>query len=171
MTENSVLVEVVNWQTSKNKLIMLLVRDLVLTLLKYSTLFRMWHIAGINNSLADLWNSELWNSSNKLFRRRTKCQLKCQTAFRWKAGCFPERSAFLSPACGIAEVVLANLESILSLLPLIPVPSSISTSDYSNYNCAFYITCTRTQTGHVDNYLFSISLQLFSQIEGLTWPN
>ena len=54
VTDNSALVEVINRQTSKHKLIMLLVRDLVLTSLKYNILFRARHIAGIHNSRADL---------------------------------------------------------------------------------------------------------------------
>lgn len=53
VTDNSALVEVINRQTSKNKLIMLLVRDLVLTSLEYNILFRARHIAGIHNSRAD----------------------------------------------------------------------------------------------------------------------
>jgi len=52
VTDNSALVEVINRQTSKNKLIMLLVRDLVLTSLEY-ILLRARHIAGIHNSRAD----------------------------------------------------------------------------------------------------------------------
>lgn len=53
VTDNSALVEVINRQTSKNKLIMLLVSDLVLTSLEYNILLRARHIAGIHNSRAD----------------------------------------------------------------------------------------------------------------------
>lgn len=54
VTDNSALAEVINRQTSKHKLIMLLVRDLVLISLKHNILFRARHIAGVNNSCADL---------------------------------------------------------------------------------------------------------------------
>jgi len=49
VTDNSALVDVINRQTSKHKLITLLVRDLVLTSLKYNILFWARHIAGIHN--------------------------------------------------------------------------------------------------------------------------
>lgn len=54
VTDNSALVDIINRQTSKHKLIMLLVRDLVFTSLNYNILFRARHIAGVHNSLADL---------------------------------------------------------------------------------------------------------------------
>ena len=54
VTDNSALVDIINQQTSKHKLIMLLVRDLVFTSLNYNILFQARHIAGVHNSRADL---------------------------------------------------------------------------------------------------------------------
>lgn len=54
VTDNCALVYIINRQTSKNKLIMSLVRDLVFTLLNYNIPFRARHIAGVHNYCADL---------------------------------------------------------------------------------------------------------------------
>ena len=54
VTDNAALVEIINRQTSKHKLVMALVRDLVITSLKHNILFRACHIAGVYNSRADL---------------------------------------------------------------------------------------------------------------------
>lgn len=53
-TDNAALVDIINRQTSKHPLIMMLVRDLVLSALKHNILFRARHIPGINNTRADL---------------------------------------------------------------------------------------------------------------------
>ena len=66
-TSNSALVDVINRQTSKHKLIMLLVQDLVLTSLKYNILFRDRHIAGIHNSCADLLSRLQVNQFKQIF--------------------------------------------------------------------------------------------------------
>ena len=67
VTDNSALVEVINRQTSKHKLIMILVRDLVLTSLKYNIPFRVRHIAGIHNSRADLLSRLQVNQFKQIF--------------------------------------------------------------------------------------------------------
>lgn len=67
VTDNSALVEVINRQTSKHKLTMLLVRDLVLTSLKRNILFRAQHIAGVNNSCADLLSRLQVNQFKQIF--------------------------------------------------------------------------------------------------------
>ena len=67
VTDNSALVDVINRQTSKHKLIMILVRDLVLTSLKYNILFRARHIAGIHNSCADLLSRLQVNQFKQIF--------------------------------------------------------------------------------------------------------
>ena len=54
VTDNGALVEIINRQTSRHQQIMILVRDLVLTSLKYNILFRCRHICGRANSRADL---------------------------------------------------------------------------------------------------------------------
>ena len=54
VTDNSALVDIINRQTLRHKLIMLLVRDLVFTSLNYNILFRAGHIPGVHNSRADL---------------------------------------------------------------------------------------------------------------------
>ena len=54
VTDNGALVDIINRQTSKHKLIMLLVKDLVSTSLNYNILFQARHIAGVHNSHADL---------------------------------------------------------------------------------------------------------------------
>ena len=43
-TDNAAIVDIINRQTSKHQLVMILVRDLVLTSLKYNILFRARHI-------------------------------------------------------------------------------------------------------------------------------
>ena len=53
-TDNAALVDIINKQTSKHKLIMILVRDLVLTSLQYNIEFRAYHIPGVDNTRADL---------------------------------------------------------------------------------------------------------------------
>lgn len=67
VTDNSALVETINRQTSKHKLIMFLVRDLVLTSLKFNILFRAKHIAGVNNSRADLLSQLQVNQFKQIF--------------------------------------------------------------------------------------------------------
>ena len=52
-TDNAALVDIINHQTSKHKLVMILIRDLVLTSLKHNVLFRARHIPGLNNTRAD----------------------------------------------------------------------------------------------------------------------
>ena len=67
MMDNTALVEIINRQTSKHKLIMLLVRDLLLTLLKYNILFRARHIPGAHNSCADLLSRLQVNQFRQIF--------------------------------------------------------------------------------------------------------
>ena len=52
-TDNAAVVDVINKQTSKHPLIMILARDLVLTSLTYNILFRAHHIPGVHNAGAD----------------------------------------------------------------------------------------------------------------------
>ena len=52
-TDNAAFVDIINQQTSKPKLVMALVRDLVLTSLQYNIVFRTKHIKGVHNTLAD----------------------------------------------------------------------------------------------------------------------
>lgn len=54
-TDNAALVDIINQQTSKHKLVMVLLRDdyLVLSCLRYNVLFRARHIPGLRNSQAD----------------------------------------------------------------------------------------------------------------------
>ena len=53
-TDNAALVDVINKQTSKHPLIMVLVRDLVLTSLRHNIIFRARHVPGVDNTRADL---------------------------------------------------------------------------------------------------------------------
>lgn len=53
-TDNAALVDIINKQTSKHPLIMILVRDVVLTALRHNILFRAFHIPGVDNTRADL---------------------------------------------------------------------------------------------------------------------
>ena len=52
-TDNAALVDIINKQTSKHKLVMVLLRDLVLSCLRYNILFRARHVPGLQNSQAD----------------------------------------------------------------------------------------------------------------------
>ena len=52
-TDNAAIVDIINRQTSKHQLVMILVRYLVLTSIKYNILFRARHIPGVHNSGAD----------------------------------------------------------------------------------------------------------------------
>lgn len=52
-TDNAAVVEIINRQTSKDKSIMVLIRDFVLLCLNHNILFRAKHVPGISNSLAD----------------------------------------------------------------------------------------------------------------------
>lgn len=53
-TDNAALVDIINKQTSKHNLIMILVRDLVLTSLRHNILFRAFHVPGVDSTRADL---------------------------------------------------------------------------------------------------------------------
>ena len=53
MTDNCGVVDIINKTTSTNRPIMKLVRQLVLTCLKYNILFRSRHIPGYQNVIAD----------------------------------------------------------------------------------------------------------------------
>ena len=53
-TDNAALVDIINKQTSKHSLIMVLVRDLVLTSLRHNIVFRAYHVPGVDNTRADL---------------------------------------------------------------------------------------------------------------------
>ena len=53
VTDNAALVSIINQQTSKHKLVMIMIRDLVLTALNYNIIFRARHIQGLNNTRAD----------------------------------------------------------------------------------------------------------------------
>ena len=53
VTDNAALVSIINQQTSKHKLVMIMIRDLVLTALNYNIIFRARHIPGLNNTIAD----------------------------------------------------------------------------------------------------------------------
>ena len=52
-TDNAAIVDIINQQTSKHPLVMILVRDLVLKSLTYNILFRACHIPGVHNTGAD----------------------------------------------------------------------------------------------------------------------
>ena len=51
--DNEAVVPILNSQTSKNKIIMSIVRKIVLVLLKYNLQMKVKHIPGINNTLCD----------------------------------------------------------------------------------------------------------------------
>lgn len=53
-TDNAALVDIINKQTSKHSLVMVLVRDLVLTSLRHNIIFRAHHVPGVDNTRADL---------------------------------------------------------------------------------------------------------------------
>lgn len=53
VTDNAALVSVINQQTSKNQLVMTLIRDLVSTSLRFNIIFRARHIPGLHNTQAD----------------------------------------------------------------------------------------------------------------------
>ena len=53
VTDNAALVSIINQQTSKHKLVMTLIRDLVSTSLRFNIIFRARHIPGLNNTRAD----------------------------------------------------------------------------------------------------------------------
>ena len=54
MTNNAALVDIINKQMSKHKIIMILIRDMVLTTLKFNILFTACHLPGKLNERADL---------------------------------------------------------------------------------------------------------------------
>ena len=53
-TDNAALADIINQQTSKHSLIMVLVRDLVLTSLRHNIVFRAFHVPDVDNTRADL---------------------------------------------------------------------------------------------------------------------
>ena len=53
-TDNAALVDIINKQSSKHPLVMVLIRDLVLTSLKTNIMFTATHVPGANNTKADL---------------------------------------------------------------------------------------------------------------------
>ena len=52
-SDNAAVVDIINKQTSKDSMIMVLLRDLVLSCLKHNILFQARHIPGLINSRAD----------------------------------------------------------------------------------------------------------------------
>ena len=54
VTDNAALVDIINKQTSKYKLVMILIRDMVLTTLKFNIFFTARHLPGKLNERADL---------------------------------------------------------------------------------------------------------------------
>ena len=52
-SDNAAVVVIINKQTSKDSVIMVLLRDLVLSCLRHNILFQARHIPGFNNSRAD----------------------------------------------------------------------------------------------------------------------
>ena len=52
-SDNMAVVHIINQQTSKDNLIMCLVRRLVVNCLKFNIMFKAKHIPGLNNTLAD----------------------------------------------------------------------------------------------------------------------
>ena len=58
-TDNAALVDVINKTTSRDPVIMGLVRQLVLACLKFNILFRAAHVPGLENHLADYSFSEI----------------------------------------------------------------------------------------------------------------
>ena len=53
-TDNAALVDIINKQTSKHSLIMVLARDLVLTSLRHNIVFRAYHVPSVDNTWAEL---------------------------------------------------------------------------------------------------------------------
>ena len=53
-TDNVAMVDIINKQTSKHPMIMILVCDLVLASLRHNILFRAYHVPGVDNTRADL---------------------------------------------------------------------------------------------------------------------
>ena len=49
-TVNTALVDIINQQTSKHSLIMVLVHDLVLTSLRHNIVFRAFHVPGVDKT-------------------------------------------------------------------------------------------------------------------------
>ena len=62
-----------DWQTSKHQLVIILVRDLVLTSLGYNTLFHARHIPGVHNSGADYLSHFQVERSRKFYPKQTSC--------------------------------------------------------------------------------------------------
>ena len=52
-TDNAALVDIINKQSSKHKLIMALLRPLILCSLRHNILFKARHVPGLQNSRAD----------------------------------------------------------------------------------------------------------------------
>ena len=52
-SDNAAVVDIIKKQTSKDRAIMVLLRDLVLSCLRHNILFQARHIPGFTNSLAD----------------------------------------------------------------------------------------------------------------------
>ena len=54
VTDNAALVDLINKRTSKHKIVMILVRDIVLTTLEFNIFFTARHLPGKLNERADL---------------------------------------------------------------------------------------------------------------------
>ena len=64
-SDNVAVVDIVNKQTSRHKVIMVLLRDLALSCLRQNILFQARHIPGLQNSSADyLSRSQVVNSKD-----------------------------------------------------------------------------------------------------------
>lgn len=171
VTDNAALVEVINRQTSKHKLIMLLVRNLVLTSLKYNILFRARHIAGIHNSCADLLFRLQVSQFKQIFPEADDMPTQVPDNLMPKSWSLPWTLSFLSPVGRVAKVIFPSVDSLPQLLCARCLPTLIKSAPYYGHRCTFYIILTCPEISCFYYYLLFISQQLCTQNEGLTRPN
>ena len=73
VTDNTTLVSIINQQTSKHKLVMTLIRDLVSTSLRFNIIFHARHIPGLNNTWADCVSRLQIDGSRSFLPKQTIC--------------------------------------------------------------------------------------------------
>ena len=109
-TDNAVLVDIINKQTSKHPMIMILVRDLVLTSLRHNILFRAYYVPGVENSRADLISRlQIVEISGKLSQMPTQSQLMCPRPFSRRSGRYVKRITTFLIVGAVSQTILTCL--------------------------------------------------------------
>ena len=113
-TDNAAIVDIINQQTSKHPLVMILVRDLVLTSLTYNILFRARHIPACIILVRTTFHVFRSSSSRNSRPGRTNCQLQFPPTFCQRIGHYAEGFVKFCTVVGHTQTLPESLGSFYS---------------------------------------------------------